>query len=307
MRRELHDEARRRWKGILPLLGLPASSLDGKQHPCPVCGGKDRFRFDDIDGDGTWYCNQCGAGNGMSLAMKLLGLPFADMAVKVRELLPDANESAAAPKRDEAKCRDMMRDVWSKSLPMAGTMAEAYLRSRGCWSDTLRDHVALRFVTRLRANNHEAEYLPAMVAKVTDAAGAGVNIHRTFLFEGRKAYRAMMPGAVPKGAAVRLFAASPHIGIAEGIETALCASNRFRVPCWSAVTAGGLETWEPPTGTERVEICGDTDESYTGQAVAYALARKLTNRREPIRCAVNLPPEFGLDWADVDTRSSIAA
>ncbi|MDI5829610.1 hypothetical protein MJN51_36035, partial [Salmonella enterica subsp. enterica serovar Kentucky] len=32
--------------------------------PCPACGGKDRFRFDD-NGRGSFICNQCGAGDGL--------------------------------------------------------------------------------------------------------------------------------------------------------------------------------------------------------------------------------------------------
>ena len=25
-----------------------------------MCGGKDRYRFDDQDGTGSWFCNRCG-------------------------------------------------------------------------------------------------------------------------------------------------------------------------------------------------------------------------------------------------------
>ena len=38
--------------------GIPAGILDGKHHPCPKCGGKDRFRLIDQD-DGAVLCNQC--------------------------------------------------------------------------------------------------------------------------------------------------------------------------------------------------------------------------------------------------------
>ena len=34
---------------------------------CPMCGGKDRFRFDDKGGRGTWICSQCGAGDEIEL------------------------------------------------------------------------------------------------------------------------------------------------------------------------------------------------------------------------------------------------
>ena len=38
--------------------GIPSEILDGKNHPCPQCGGKDRFRYIDQE-DGTVFCNQC--------------------------------------------------------------------------------------------------------------------------------------------------------------------------------------------------------------------------------------------------------
>lgn len=59
-------EALNQWREILTSngLSLPAPRKHG---PCPVCGGRDRFRFDDKEGRGTWLCNQCGAGDGLSL------------------------------------------------------------------------------------------------------------------------------------------------------------------------------------------------------------------------------------------------
>ncbi|EMK7756456.1 primase-helicase zinc-binding domain-containing protein, partial [Yersinia enterocolitica] len=46
-------QARGKWDFILDALAISHS----KQHsPCPACGGKDRFRFDDRQGAGTWFC-----------------------------------------------------------------------------------------------------------------------------------------------------------------------------------------------------------------------------------------------------------
>ncbi|MCW5705488.1 MAG: hypothetical protein KIT82_23260, partial [Bradyrhizobium sp.] len=47
-RTPLKDRARGRWKQILSVAaGIDSRHLDGKHHPCPMCGGKDRWRFDD--------------------------------------------------------------------------------------------------------------------------------------------------------------------------------------------------------------------------------------------------------------------
>ena len=49
-----------RWAEILSAIaGISLDLLDGKAHPCPKCGGKDRFRFTNMDGDGSAICNQC--------------------------------------------------------------------------------------------------------------------------------------------------------------------------------------------------------------------------------------------------------
>ena len=56
-----------RWGYILPALGMPEEFLKDKHGACPMCGGKDRFRYDNKQGRGTWICNQCGAGDGYSL------------------------------------------------------------------------------------------------------------------------------------------------------------------------------------------------------------------------------------------------
>lgn len=72
--------ARGKWKGILLQLGVPAVSLTGKHAPCPMCGGADRFRFDNKDQRGTFICNACGAGDGMKLAVEYTKMKFPEVA-----------------------------------------------------------------------------------------------------------------------------------------------------------------------------------------------------------------------------------
>lgn len=48
-----------RWMDILvDIAGVPREHLDGHHHPCPKCGGKDRFRLIDQKA-GAVLCNQC--------------------------------------------------------------------------------------------------------------------------------------------------------------------------------------------------------------------------------------------------------
>jgi putative DNA primase/helicase len=87
--------ARGHWLRILcELGGADPALLDGKHHPCPTCGGTDRFRFDDKDGNGTWFCNQCGgkqgtggSGDGFDLLNRLKEWSFKQAAQEIELLL----------------------------------------------------------------------------------------------------------------------------------------------------------------------------------------------------------------------------
>src|SRR3546814_167239 len=81
------DAAKGKWRGILRQFGLPETALRNKHGPCPMCGGADRFRWDNKEGAGTFICSQCGAGNGMDLAMKFTGMPFGDVAAQIDSIL----------------------------------------------------------------------------------------------------------------------------------------------------------------------------------------------------------------------------
>lgn len=60
------------WPELLVTVGIDIPRR-GKHGPCPACGGHDRFRLDDKGGRGTWICNQCGAGDGLDLVVRVTG------------------------------------------------------------------------------------------------------------------------------------------------------------------------------------------------------------------------------------------
>jgi putative DNA primase/helicase len=95
------DRAQHRWREILPQFGIESRFLNNKQGPCPLCGGKTRFRFDDKDGNGTWICNYCGAGPGLHLVMKVNGWDYATACSRVDEIIgkdqPIRSRPSAAP------------------------------------------------------------------------------------------------------------------------------------------------------------------------------------------------------------------
>ena len=108
------DMARGKWRGILLTLGVDKSFLTGKHGPCPFCAGDDRFRFDNKDGDGTFICSQCGAGNGFSFLHRLKGWDFKQAAFEVdacvlgagdRNAIVDFVPSPSDPGRKQAWSR----------------------------------------------------------------------------------------------------------------------------------------------------------------------------------------------------------
>ena len=77
-----------KWYGVLSSLGIDRNYLQNKHGPCPICmEGTDRFRFDDKDGRGTYYCNTCGAGDGFELLQKVYGWSFIDCVDAIRPII----------------------------------------------------------------------------------------------------------------------------------------------------------------------------------------------------------------------------
>ena len=69
-----------RWSDLLQRAGVAPDLLDGRHHPCPKCGGTDRFRVVDL-GAGACLCGKCFRdrnGDGLAAVMWLLGLDFKD-------------------------------------------------------------------------------------------------------------------------------------------------------------------------------------------------------------------------------------
>lgn len=89
------DLAQGQWPSILgALAGLTSEQLTDKHQPCPLCGGKDRYRFDDQDGSGSWFCNQCGgrdqaggAGSGMDMLLRRTNWDFREAAKRIESHL----------------------------------------------------------------------------------------------------------------------------------------------------------------------------------------------------------------------------
>lgn len=301
---DIRDRCRGMWQSLLPQLGVPVGFLNGRNQPCPICGGKDRARFTNKGGDGVFICNQCGAGNGITLAMKLNGWDYKTACLKIDERLPEARRDKPADEKTDLMKRDAMNRLWFSSIPITASHAVGKYLAMRCGVEEFPP--ALRCVDALPFRGRDMVF-PAMLAKVTGPDGAPVNIHRTWVAPrgtGKAPVddpRRMMAGTVPPGSAIRLAPEAEVMGVAEGIETALSASAMSGVPVWSTIGTFWLETWRPPECVKRLFIFADHDRNYAGHVAAYRLANIISVNKAwaHIDVQVRMPQRPGSDWNDV--------
>lgn len=306
---QLQDLMHGHWRPALIQLGIPAKLLDGHNRPCPVCGGTDRFSFNDPD-RGLWYCRGCEeGGDAVKLAMKFTGLSFRDLAKTLEGMvgkLPAARDTGS----DDQRKLQHAAEIWRQSQP-GGKIVEAYLRSRGFTGvipPTLREHPALEYSELKDGKRVVLGTYPAMVAQILAAGGKrAVGIHRTYLTpDGNKAPVGTAKkslGAASNGSAIHLHSplcldgTTPRLGLAEGIETALAASQLREIPVWACVSAGGLEAVEIPGSIGQVLIFADHDHSRTGLKASSALAYRLLRKGHDVQ--ILMPMSMDSDWADI--------
>jgi putative DNA primase/helicase len=300
------ERAQGRWREILPRLGIDRRYLHNKNGPCPCCGGKDRFRFDDKDGSGSYYCNQCGPsyghGAGLRLVMKFNGWNFKTACDAIDQII-----GTVAPK---AKSKPKHPDEWrwcSQSIERVvrdaidPDVVSAYLTKRGLsvTSPSLLGHPSCEYFDH--AGNLLGSF-PAVIAPILSPTGVRQSVHRIYDGDVEPRKKTMRPIETIAGCAVRLFEPTDELGIAEGVETALAAHQLFRVSVWSALTANGIESFEPPPTIKRLIIFGDNDRNARGQKAAYTLANRLS---QTMHVDVRVPPLPGTDWLDVLTSSPL--
>lgn len=311
--RDLHAALAGRWSELLPELGIAPEFLRNRHGPCPACGGRDRYRFDDRDGRGTFYCSHCGAGDGFKLLQLVHNWDF---PTTCRELTQAAGLEAEEPLHQQPPQR---RSNFQRHQPAAATPTwrvralrrstcsvadvddvRIYMTSRGVWpvppGCSLRAHPL--------AECYDCGKLigryPALIADVDDIEGDLVTCHITYVPGGRKLEgtpRKLLSRTTDRvSCCARLMPADGNVlAIAEGIETALAAHLLHPdVPVWAALNASLLAKFVPPPGIHRVVIFADRD--VAGREAARRLRDELHGR---CRVEIAVPPKPAKDWADV--------
>ncbi len=209
----------------------------------------------------------------------------ATLAQREREAKAEAEKRAAQAKR-----------LWLEAQPIAGTVAEAYLRdARGIscpLPPTLRFHGACW-------HGPTARRYPAMVAAVQ---GSGLPaVHRTYLRPDGSGKADIDPAKAMLGAtaggAVRLADGPSRLVVAEGIESGLsllCGLLDGPATVWAALSTSGLRGLRLPPQPSKLTIACDGD--GPGREAAHNLAE----RAHALCWKVGiLDPGTGADFNDI--------
>lgn len=261
--------------------------------PCPVCGGSDRFSIN--VNKQVWNCRGCAVGGDViALVQHLDRTGF----VPALQILSDAHVSSpaaatAAPAgRVAAKERAHEQHrkaawLWSKRQPLAGSIAETYLRKARAIAGPLPPTLA--FLPPTRPAHH-----PALIAAygipqepepglLTEPRTVGA-VHLTLLKpdgSGKAGVKCTKIG-VGSHAGVPVVLAPPNdllgLAIAEGVEDALSVHAATGLGAWAAGGAALMPALAPsvPSYVECVTVVVDDDAA--GHRNTVDLAARLSRR-----------------------------
>ena len=185
------------------------------------------------------------------------------------------------------------RRLYAMSMPIAGTLAEIYLRGRGIVIMSARN--PLRFHPRCYYRPDEdspTETWPALIAAVTDLGGQITGAHRTWL---DRSGQDKAPIASPRRAMGHLLGHGVRFGVAddvmaagEGIETMLSLRSILpTLPMVAALSAHHLAALLFPPTLRRLYVALDRDPA--GDAAMAILGRRAKTARIDM---VGLSPRF---------------
>lgn len=329
------------WISTLMSYGIPADYLTGHATACPVCGGDDRFTYDNRNGRGDWVCRQCNdgnpmAGDGLQLITRVSRIGLFKL---MRELTggaplstrPVADFKAPRPKRkaSHAFVEKRLNGMWQDARwQTVGDLSMRYLQER-VPGLTAGPSAALRVgVLEYRHDGAVLGEWPGILARFELPDGRLGTLHRTFLdpVKPAKATIVSAHGEILDtklndmtlnplaGGAVRLMQpVDGEIGVGEGLETVYGAFMETGVPVWNCLNRVLLSKFVVPEGLgiKVVHIFMDFDHidvktgKSPGVVAGMVLAKRL--RSEGYTVVQHRPRVRGTDFADQWSARFLAA
>lgn len=299
---EIRTAARGCWPDILARLGVDAALIDGRNRPCPGCGGRDRFQFNRRSAAGAFSCRSHpdGGGDGFDLVRHVFEADFSTACRMVaeamgmeagngepRRIAPPLRLAHPAPAEDCHRQREKMARLWDEGKAITANNSAGRYHVRRCLplpehGEALRFHSALPYWRQ--GDDGEPEFIgrpPAMLARIVGTDGEPVGLHRIYLepdggkfaVDGLPNKKIMKAGEL-HGAAVRLaLPTDGRLWITEGIEDAAAVMAMSGIPAWAALSASLMPGIWLPDDVDRVYIGADADPA--GQRAAHALAERM--------------------------------
>jgi len=236
------------------------------------------------DDKGFYHCFGCGAhGDVLDFvqAIERVGLREAAALIGRLPVVVPKNDIEVARRREVESDTDAEAlRIWLEAVPIQGTPAETYLRSRGL---ICRLPGSLRF-SRLRYGKRGPLHncLVALVAAVTNNA---TGIQRTYLNDSGTG-KASVPKAKLSlgpisGGAIRLAPAAVELVLCEGLEDGLTLQQELGTATWVTAGVSNLKTVQLPLGVRSVVIGADGDPA--GESGARAAAERFANEGRKVR------------------------
>ncbi len=315
--REVTSAAAGKWPYVLAGLSIDVPDSSRRHAPCPACGGKDRFRFDD-NGRGSFICNQCGAGDGLDLIKKVNNCDTTEAAQLAADVLGiDYRETETDRKAASQRRGKLEADRQRHEQERQKKAAEDAEQRRATFS-------RLYAGMRQRAIQGEAEYLQSkgltgfnyplmpdgsLLLELVDETGA-VTAAQTITPQGEKR---LLTGSAKRGAyhAVNAPESPQSVLIAEGLATALSVHlMRPDALAVAAIDAGNLppvaEVMRRKYPQAQIIIAADNDHHQNGEAN--------TGREAAEKAALSvagwvaLPPtDYKADWNDHHQQNGLKA
>ncbi|WP_440867562.1 DUF927 domain-containing protein [Symbiopectobacterium purcellii] len=281
---EVRAKANGHWEPILERLGI---STNRKESECPSCGGKTRYRFDDLEGRGTYLCSHCGSGTGLDLVMKVKQCTAPEATAMVAEVM-----SMPLPEKQPAKEKPLRPIAERVAALVKATHRDesVYLNNKGLKGPhPLLDDGSLLLVLR------------TMAGTVTGAQTIRPTGEKRLL-AGTKKKGAFIPvGDIPEN--------PDNVVITEGYATGLSLVACGAEVILAAIDAGNLlsvaqvvrERW-PQTP---IIIAGDNDVTPEGENVGKHAAEEAARAAG---CLVAVPPtDHKADWNDYRQQNGVEA
>jgi hypothetical protein len=215
------------------------------------------------------------------------GCARADVLRELGRIVP--TRTYQSPKWQTAPPRAHVGRLWDQGIPVRGTLAETYLRSRflDC---QLPD---IRYLARCPHGPAPSTiFKPALLVAVRDDTGLTA-IQRIFLdpVTGRHTDKVMI--GRPGTGAWRGAIAETTIAITESFEDAAAYMQLGHGPCWTSLGAGRLHCLTLPASVRSVTIAEDNDAE--GRRAAQHAAQEY--REHGLAVHRMAPPKPHKDWA----------